>query len=339
MNVHEALCRGAAVMVSAAAGIVERFDDELRGRVAAGRSHRRRAGGAPARLVRGRRRLARAGGHGCRHASSPILGRHGGRNRRARGAWSERRRSRSGCRPYDPDAAFSRRLHHRLRPHGRRHGGGPLADAVPARTPGKQRLRTLAGRHADHCLPAADGSRDRRAAAARDGLRDGTDGAHGRARASGARRADDDAGVRAGASRARGGRRSRVVAPAVVAAAARTADGGARVVRRDVSTADVPGDARRPSGPDVRRTRAVWRVGARDRRDDRARGPRLRPAGIGGRLVRDAARCRHRVCDARACEVSRGDAAPVVVRAAPDPQKATSRDRSGLPSARPRRCC
>ncbi len=46
---------------------------------------------------------------------------------------------------------------------------------------------------------------------------------------------------------------------------ARSADRGARVVRRDVSAANVPGDARRPAGPDVRRTRAVRRMGARAR--------------------------------------------------------------------------
>ncbi len=64
MNVHEALCRGAAVIVSGAAGIVERFDDDFEDALLPAGRHQRRAGDSHARVVA---RTSRAGVVARRH--------------------------------------------------------------------------------------------------------------------------------------------------------------------------------------------------------------------------------------------------------------------------------
>ena len=102
--------------------------------------------------------------------------------------------------------------------------------------------------------------------------------------------------------------------PSSVAAAARAARRGARPFRGDVSAADVSGGAHRPAGPGVRRTRAVWRLGLGNGRDGRARGPRVRTACPGRRLVRHSACCRRRRAMRDCSPISRRDAAAVGLR-------------------------
>ena len=77
LNVHEALCRGAAVMVTRTAGVVERFDHDLEPSLLPSRVTAAIASGTTAGLVGGRGRMARTRSVHSRQTSGSFLGRYG----------------------------------------------------------------------------------------------------------------------------------------------------------------------------------------------------------------------------------------------------------------------